>query len=488
MTLRPAGMGSRLGILPSGAAQPQGDLSVGNGPLASLMEPRNRSRLGAVIAVAGAGLLMQGVADALARNGDTTTALRLFVVGLALIFGACAWRLTGAPARRNERLLVSLVLGLGLLASYVMRYPLLQTRFDELQHRATLSRLLSSHTLFPPNTLLTVSPYYPGLELATATTRWLTGLPLGADQLIVLVAVRILLVLGLFLVVERVCRSARAAGVGALVYMSNPQFYGFDSQYAYETMALALAVAAVYLLFVSIDRDRPAMGRLFVLALCAVAAVVVTHHLTGWLTVGLIAVWAIGLALSARFRKAGTPAIRVRWRAQAKIIGIAAAFSVVVGALWTLFVGSQLIEYLDPIFSSAYSNLVSLVGQLHGNRQLFKSSSGGVTPTWEIALILGSAGAWGLILVPSLYAVVFKRTVRGGPLRYLPAVIAATYPLLLLANISSGSKEVAGRATGFTFFGIAIGRRSVGSPTNLSQTPAVRTSGHHLRRHIVWGG
>ncbi|HXZ62532.1 MAG TPA: hypothetical protein VEG62_07310 [Acidimicrobiales bacterium] len=424
-------------------------------PLVSVADPRGRSRLGAVIALAGAGLLMQGVADSLSRNGDSSTALRLFVVGMALLFGACAWRLTGAPARRNERLLVSLVLGLGLLASYVMRYPLLLTSYDELQQRATLSHLLSSRALFPTNTLLPVSPYYPGLELATAAARWLTGLPLAVDQVIVLTSVRVLLVLGVFLLVERACGSARAGGVGALVYMANPQFYGFDSEYAYETIALALGVAAVYLLFTSVDRARPGIGRLFLLALCTVAAVVVTHHLTGWLTVGFVVVWAIGLAFSARFRK-GTPTLRARWRAQARVIGIAAAISVVLGATWTQFVGSRITAYLGPIFSAAYSDIVSALGNLHGNRQVFESASGSVTPTWDIVLILGSAVAWCLILLPSLYGVAFKRSIRGGPLRFMPAVIAATYPILLLANISTTSKAVAGRATAFTFFGVAL--------------------------------
>ena len=399
---------------------------------------------------------MQGVADGLARNGDGSAAVRLFVLGMAVLFGACAWRLTGAPARRNERLLVSLVLGLGLLASYVMRYPLILSSFDELQHRATLSHLLSSHALFPSNTYLPVSPYYSGLELATTATRFMTGLPLAVDQVIVLTAIRVLLLLSVFLVVERACGSARAGGVGALVYMSNPQFYAFDSIYAYETMALALAAAAVYLLMASVDRARPGTGRLFALALCTIAAVVITHHLTSWLTIGFLVVWGIGLALCARFNKAGSPTLRVRRKAQVRVIGIAAAISVVLGATWTLFVGSRLIDYVSPIFTAAYSNLSSALVNLHGNRQLFTSASGGVTPTWGIFLMLGSAVAWCLILVPSLYAAVFKRSVRGGPLRYLPVVISATYPLLLLANISANSKMVASRATAFTFFGVAV--------------------------------
>ena len=144
-----------------------------------------------------------------------------------------------------------------------MRHPLLLDSFDELAHIGTLARLLDSHALFPTNTILPVSPYYPGLELATAGTRWLTGLPLVLDELIVLAAVRVVLVLVIFLVAERACRSSRAGGIAVLVYAAGPQFYGFDSQYAYETLALAFAAAAVYLLFVSIDSEHPRMRRLF---------------------------------------------------------------------------------------------------------------------------------------------------------------------------------------------------------------------------------
>ena len=150
----------------------------------------------------------------------------------------------------------------------------------------------------PPIPILPVSPYYPGLELATAATKWLTGLPLVVDELIVLAAVRVVLVLVVFLVVERACHSSRAGGIGVLVYAASPQFYGFDAQYAYETIALAFAVSVVYLLFVSIDAARPKIGRSFALALACVAAVVVSHHVTGWFTVGFLVVWTLGLYLT----------------------------------------------------------------------------------------------------------------------------------------------------------------------------------------------
>ena len=110
------------------------------------------------------------------------------------------------------------------------------------------SFVYSTAIRFPLNTTLPVSPYYPGLELATAATRWLTGLPLYLDELFVLAIIRIVLVLGVYLVIERVCRSPQAGGIGVLIYAASPQFYGFDAQYAYETIGLAFAVATVYLL------------------------------------------------------------------------------------------------------------------------------------------------------------------------------------------------------------------------------------------------
>jgi UvrD-like helicase family protein len=471
--------------------------------------PDDRSRLDVVLVLVGIGLLMQGAADALARNGHTSPALPLFLIGIALDFGACAWRLTSSHATREERVWVSVVLGLSLLASYVMLEPLQLDTFDELDHVGTLVRLLDSRTLFPSNPVLPVSPYYPGLELATVATKWLTGLPLVMDELIVLAVVRVVIVLGIFLVVERVCHSPRAGGIGVLVYAASPQFYGFDAQYAYETIGLAFAVGAVYLLFFSVDAARPKMGRAFVLALGSVGAVVISHHVTGWLTIVFLVVWAVGLYLTSHpLRHVTIPSWRP-WRAsadstdvptdvptdvsadasaepvaleappspepngsqaattaregfwrlrstQARVIGVATLLGLAAGGAWTLYVGHILAPYLGPIFSDAAAEIRTALGNGRGDRTLFKSSSGGASPHWEIALILGSAAAWCLVLLPSLYSVVFKRSVRGGALRYIPAVIAATYPLSVLANVSSGSKLVAERATTFIFFGVAV--------------------------------
>jgi len=438
------------------------------------------SRLGSVIAIVGGGLLMVGVGDALARTGHQSPVVPLFLVGLLFIFAPCAWRLTGTAATRNERLWVSVILGLGLLASYAFRSPLIFDGFDELAHGATLMRILDSRSLFPTNPILPVSPFYPGIELVTIATKWLTGLPLLLDQMVVLIGARIVLVLCIFLIVERACNSSRAGGIGVLVYAASPEFYSQGAQYGYQTLALAFAVAIVHLIFVSIDATQPKRGRLFALALVCIAAMVVSHHVTSWLTVGFLVVWATGLRFiidpsgpSAPDSTAGQTLVAenlppsqagiesreerfTRRREQSQIVGVAALIGVVLTGMWIAFVGHVLTEYVGPIIQAGVRGITATLDQLHGDRTLFYSSAGGGSPAWESALILASAVFFCLIILMSLYTVIWKKSVRGGRLRYLPAAIAAAYPLAMLSNISSDAKEIGARTTTFIFFGVAV--------------------------------
>jgi hypothetical protein len=484
LSLRAPGSRNGLGAghasaLPEGSGSQRAN-STGPGVALTV----SRSRLGSVVAIVGVGLLMVGVGDALGRTGHQSPVVPLFLAGLIFIFAPCAWRLTGTAATRNERVWVSVILGLGLMASYVFRSPLIFDNFDELAHSATLTRLLDSRALFQDNPILPVSPYYPGLELVTIATRWSTGLPLLLDQMVVLVLARIVTVLCVFLVVERACHSSRAGGIGVLVYAANPEFYSLGAQYGYQTLALAFAVAVVYLLFVSIDAAQPERGRLFALALISIAGLVVSHHVTAWLTVGFLVVWAAGLrfiigspsrpataatagqilATEELARSQAGIASRdeqfARWKErrkeQSRIVGLAALVGVVLVGVWSAFLGHVLTGYIDPIIQAGTRSAAEILSQLHGNRKLFQNSAGGGTPYWEEALILASAVFFCLIILISLYAVVWKKSVRGGRLRYLPAAIAAAYPLAMLTNLSSDAKDVGSRTTTFIFFGVAV--------------------------------
>lgn len=427
------------------------------------------SRLGAVIAIVGAALFVTGLGDALARTGHQSPALPMFFAGLIAIFVPCAWRLASATPARTERVAVSLVLGIGLLASYYLRSPLIFDWFDELIHGATLNRLLDSRTLLVHNNILPVSPYYPGLELVTVATKWMTGLPVVLAQLVVVLAQRVVLVLCVFLIVERISRgSARAAGIGVLVYAANPSFYTFAS-WDYGCLALIFAIATVHFLLTSIDERARASTtttsvgsegsmptvepsrheflrshRDVMLAFASLAALVVTHHLTAWLTAGLLVLWAVGLWIDGR-------------RGAARLIGFAAAMSIVLVSGWSAFVGSHLTSYVGPLLSAAWTGFISAIDHHRSSRPLFHTSATqGGSSHWEIAVMLAAAVCFCLALVPSVLGVIRKRTTNGGKLRFLPVIVAAGYPFAMLASLSSGSSQVGERATTFIFFGMAI--------------------------------
>lgn len=471
-----------------------------NGPT-TVLAPAPPPRTAIMIAIVGAGIFLDGLADALARTGRTGPVLPLFFLGLLAIFLPCAWRLTSAHASRNQRVGAALVLGVGLLVSYVLRSPLIFDSFDELIHGANLSRMLDNHTLLVPNTLLPVSTYYPGLELLTSAVKLVTGLPLVLSQVVVLLVAHVVLTLCVFLVVERVCGSARAGGIGVLVYAANPEFYAFDAGYAYETLALAFAAAAVYLIIASIDeagRRRSgrralslaeSMGQLMVprselsfaapavlgpmgssttpktgaepsgpmehaqalrmardlgLAMVCIGALIVTHHLTSWLTVAFLVVGAVMLHRSGR-------------RVAARAVIASAVVGVVAVTIWTAIVGHRLVAYLGPIFGGAVSGIWAALGQGHGDRQLFSSVAGASpSPRWEIVVMLAAAVAWCLVLVLSLRVAIWGKTVRGGVLRWVPVMIAAAYPVALLTRLSASSADVGARAMAFIFFGMAV--------------------------------
>ena len=98
---------------------------------------------------------------------------------------------------------------------------------------------------------------------------------------VVVLLSRVLLTLALFLLAERVSGSAYAAGLVVLLYTASPQWYFFNAQFSYQTLALALAVAVLWL--VARTCDAPAEGARAVVvrraaaAQAVVALLVVTH-------------------------------------------------------------------------------------------------------------------------------------------------------------------------------------------------------------------
>ncbi|MDA8034428.1 MAG: hypothetical protein M0T71_09705 [Actinomycetota bacterium] len=418
------------------------------GRVVPLAPGTGRTRLPAVAALSAGGLVVQAVGDAIARSGHGALGLDLFFVGVACAFASAAWRLLGRPASRDERLGVALVLGLVLVVSSWMASPLLFDQYDELLHETTLWQLLDTRHLFGFNSVLPISPWYPGLELVTVTLRWVTGLPSAAVELLVVLACRALLVVALFRFGERVLGSARAAGVVVLVYALSPQFYAFNAAYSYQTIALAFGAAAVELTLSAADAAGTRRRRLLLgLAMAAVGGAVLSHHLTGWLTVGLLVVWAVAATLDARRDAAGA--------ARAAAVRLVAAAGVLLAAAWTAVTAPRLIPYLSPVFSGAVSSLAGLLNH-GGHRALFHSATGVATPRWQEALIVLSVLVTLALVAGGIVRFVRRRHAPARLERLVAVVVSIGYLAVLASPLEGAASQVGQRGSTFVYLAIAL--------------------------------
>lgn len=405
---------------------------------------RRRPVLGATL-VSGAGLLVQACGYALGWAGREQSAITLFYLGLVVVIAPFAVLLTARGLTGVQRLAGALLHAEALYLSWLLSNPVMATRFDETLHVTTLLSLTEGEGLFSGNAMLPVSPHYPGLELAASAVHWLTGLPLMACQVAVVAISRAVMVLALFWLGTRIGRSTRVGALFVLLYSASSQFYFFNAQFSYQTVALGMLAAAFALLLQASDA---APGRRRVVAMAAaqacLCALAITHHLTSWLTLG--ALWGMALL----FWLGGE-----RQRAWATLV--TAQIATAVAAAWTAVIAPLLAGYLGPIFETAGGELGRLIMlDPSGSREVLADASGQRTPTWEVAVMAASILVWCLLLLPALWGALRGDTVPRSSGRLALMGLAAAYPGLYLARFFPTAADVAERASTFVTLALAL--------------------------------
>ena len=246
--------------------------------------------LPALSLIAASGLVAVSISFSLVGAG-LQVADWLFWIGMVLISAPITLRLAAAAPGIRERVGLLIVLGLMLQLVDLVRSPASFTTYDELLHLRTITDIVSSGRLFTSNPLLLVSPLFPGLEIVTAAVVQISGADPFTASIVVLGFVRVLFAAGLFALYREASSSERIAGLGAAIYMLNPNFTFFDSGFSYETLALPLVPI---LLLISALRAKREGGLLLSVVLVAVAATLtVTHHVTTLAAIAFLVMWLV---------------------------------------------------------------------------------------------------------------------------------------------------------------------------------------------------
>jgi hypothetical protein len=344
--------------------------------------------------------------------------------------------LSRSISRALRHVTISLV-GIYAAVLYHMANPLVLGGFDEHLHERTLSDLMLGGGLFAPNPLLNVSPNYPGMELFTGLLIRLTGMPTMLGITLVVLLCRYLLVQVIYLSALTINRSARFASLVVLLYATSPQFFFFNSQYAYQTMALPLGLGG--LLLVRYAQQSRSRGQWFTgLAILVLAATVVTHHVTSWFVFAFLVAWTLGTP-----RESRKPLLRAT-------LGMG-----LILAVWTAAVGSKMAGYLGPVFSAVAQQAESILGGKTQQATLGASSSGFVLPEWQKALLVLYALVYTLCAVWCGFTLI-RRSVRGRRLIALIGLMAMAYPITLAAHFVPSAASIGDRASTFFFLPLAL--------------------------------
>lgn len=418
--------------------------------------------------LAAAGLLLIATANNAARleeAGSEST----FWLGLLLIYLPIAWRLFGRGAGGAERMALVVVLGMALYGVKVVHSPAGFTLHDELASWRGVWDLLESGHLFSDNPLVGGYSVFPGMTAVTGALTDLSGLSVFVSALILIGVARAVLMVALFLILQRAARSARVAGIAIVVYACNPSILYFDSQFGYES--LALAIAAGYLLVVmrgaGIDPRRKRAGEAGMLAALAIltAGLIITHHLTTYAMVAFLGLWTGVIWFVKRqpplLQLLRPPVRRKPGRLQAQVarlrVGPALGCAMLAAAalFWFAFVaGGATQDELGSVFTEAISALFHLVFGGSGTKTLFKAGTGQVDPLVVRVLGLASVGVLALVIPLGVWRI--WKSYRRNTLAISLGAVALLYPFTLVPRLTQAGSEISQRASEFVFAGIGF--------------------------------
>jgi hypothetical protein len=384
----------------------------------------------------------------LAARGGGEAYFAVFWLGMTAFLVPAAIRIASSSAARGERLFLVATVGLFEFLPKLLRDPSSPLYSDELAHWRQTEVVRNTGKLFAANPLIWVIQGFPGLHAVTAALGELSGLSTWSTAEVLLAALHMLTLVGVFLIGERVARSATVGAIAALIYAVAPNYVFFNSQFSYESLAIVLVIWCLVCVVVAHDEQRSTISRRAWLGLAGVLALatVPTHHLSSYLLVSLLLALASLHTLRRRQAKSGLTA--ELWLLTA-VAGLAAV-------CWAVFVAPDIGSYLGQPLEAAVKSVGSLLSG-HRPRALFKGS--GVPQDPSVPIYEKLAAFLTPVLVVIAAAAAMSRIWRERdyrPLVLMFAGLALAYFASVPFILTAAGGESAQRSWAFSYLGLAV--------------------------------
>jgi hypothetical protein len=432
-------------------------------------EPRTTRLLFPIlIGALAVGVVLFVVANRQAEVSAASGHFAVFWLGMLAGIAAIAW--AGFRARRRSEFNLALTLfGVFTFVPKFVESVNSPAYFDEYAHLRHVQDMLASGHVGVTNPFLPVVRFYPGLGLATEAVHFVTRLSLWHSGQVIILAAHCAAILLVSAVAVALGLSRRAAFFAALIFATNPSFLYFDSQYAYESLAIPLMLATVYCT-VRVRRAPTARsGYLFTgIGILSAVATALTHHISALVGLTICLLVAIFVP-AAGYADPDAPARSRRLRPL--IEGwVLAVWTAAASGLWVLGFASSTRAYLFPSLRRGYRQVLQritghsvrtvqnpLTGTTDTRTTAHTPFAGTSIPLYEraVAVILPF-----LVLALIAYNVwrIWRTPNRRRELRLAAPflVLSAGYFLSLPLALTAGGGDPAHRSWPFLYIGVAI--------------------------------
>lgn len=368
-------------------------------------------------------------------------------LGVIVFLWPAARRLANPFVTESERVSILVATALFTYLPKFLRNPRRPVFYDEIAHWTQVERIIQTGDLYQANPAVRVLPSYPGLHTLTAGLRELTGFSTWQVGVVLIAVLHVVSTIGIFVLVRRLMGSPVVAGLAGLLWCVAPGALFFNSQFAYQSLAI---VGFVWVAVATAEAQAATGARRWAwtgIAALVGTSVVVTHHLTSYAMVALLLAFTVA-ALVLRRREPGST-----WQPPLVLLVVA----LVVNGAWMLIRGGDravdsIVSYLSPYPEGGLDQLWGAVTGT-GERRTFFVRSG--LPAWEqwaafaAPLLAIGLGIIGIGLMRRM-----RRTPSSGA--WALAAFAGLYVLSLPLILTPTGAQGAHRSAPFTYVGVCL--------------------------------